>query len=56
MITIRDASGGNYTATSEGMTAGTKLQTELTFAFDGKDYTPVITPATSRHVRGGAGV
>lgn len=45
IITIRDARGGKYTATTEGMTAGTKIQTELTFAFDGKDYTPVINPA-----------
>ena len=44
-LTISDLGGGKWKSVTETvLSAGTTAHSELTFAFDGKDYTPVTTP------------
>ena len=43
--TVTDAGGGKYKSVTETSVAGQAFKVEITFAIDGKDYAPVITPA-----------
>jgi hypothetical protein len=42
---VSDAGGGKYKSVTETSVAGQAYKVEITFAIDGKDYAPVITPA-----------
>ena len=44
-LTVSDAGGGKYKSMTEMSVAGQPYKVEITFAIDGKDYSPVITPA-----------
>ncbi len=44
-ITVTDAGGGKYKSVTEASVAGQSYKVEITFAIDGKDYAPVVTPA-----------
>jgi hypothetical protein len=44
-VVISDAGGGQYKSLSDSAMAGVTVRSEVTFAVDGKDYTPVISPA-----------
>jgi hypothetical protein len=44
-LTVTDAGGGKYKSVTETSVAGQAYKVEITFAIDGKDYAPVITPA-----------
>jgi len=44
-VVVTDAGGGKYKAVSDTAMAGANIHGEITFAFDGADYTPVTTPA-----------
>jgi hypothetical protein len=44
-LTVTDAGGGKYKSVTETSVAGQAFKVEITFAIDGKDYAPVITPA-----------
>ena len=44
-LTVTDAGGGKYKSMTEMSVAGQAFKVEITFAIDGKDYTPVVTPA-----------
>ena len=44
-LTVSDAGGGKYKSVTEASVAGQPYKVEITFAIDGKDYAPVITPA-----------
>jgi hypothetical protein len=44
-LTVTDAGGGKYKSVTETSVAGQAYKVEVTFAIDGKDYAPVITPA-----------
>jgi hypothetical protein len=44
-LTVTDAGGGKYKSVTETSVAGQAYKVEITFALDGKDYAPVITPA-----------
>ena len=47
-LTISDAGGGKYKSVTEMSAAGQPYTVEITFAVDGKDYAPVVTPASTR--------
>ena len=44
-LTVSDAGGGKYKSVTEASVAGQAYKVEITFAIDGKDYAPVVTPA-----------
>jgi hypothetical protein len=44
-LTVTDAGGGKYKSMTEMSVAGQAYKVEITFGIDGKDYTPVVTPA-----------
>jgi hypothetical protein len=44
-LTVSDAGGGKYKSMTEMSVAGQPYKVEITFAIDGKDYAPVVTPA-----------
>jgi hypothetical protein len=44
-LTVSAAGGGKYKSMTEMSVAGQAYKVEITFAIDGKDYTPVVTPA-----------
>jgi hypothetical protein len=44
-LTVSDAGGGKYKSVTEASVAGQAYKVEITFAIDGKDYVPVVTPA-----------
>jgi hypothetical protein len=44
-LTVTDAGGGKYKSMTEVSVAGQPYKVEITFAIDGKDYSPVVTPA-----------
>jgi len=44
-LTVSDAGGGKYKSVTETSVAGQAYKVEITFAIDGKDYAPVVTPA-----------
>ncbi len=44
-LTVSDAGGGKYKSVTETSVAGQAYKVEITFAVDGKDYAPVVTPA-----------
>ena len=44
-LTVTDAGGGKYKSVTEAAVAGQSFKVEITFAIDGKDYVPVVTPA-----------
>jgi hypothetical protein len=44
-VVISKADGGKYKSVTETSVAGQAYKVEITFAIDGKDYAPVITPA-----------
>jgi hypothetical protein len=44
-LTVTDAGGGKYKSVTEAAVAGQSYKVEITFAIDGKDYVPVVTPA-----------
>jgi hypothetical protein len=44
-LTVTDAGGGKYKSVTETSVAGQAYKVEITFAVDGKDYVPVVTPA-----------
>src|SRR4051794_35364917 len=44
-LTVTDAGGGKYKSVTDTGVAGQSFKIEITFAIDGKDYAPVITPA-----------
>jgi hypothetical protein len=44
-LTVTDAGGGKYKSVTETSVAGQAYKVEITFAIDGKDYAPVVTPA-----------
>jgi hypothetical protein len=44
-LTVTDAGGGKYKSVTETTVAGQAYKVEITFAIDGKDYAPVVTPA-----------
>jgi hypothetical protein len=44
-LTVSDAGGGKYKSVTETTVAGQAYKVEITFAIDGKDYAPVVTPA-----------
>jgi hypothetical protein len=44
-LTVTDAGGGKYKSVTETSVAGQAYKVEITFAIDGKDYSPVVTPA-----------
>lgn len=44
-LTVTDAGGGKYKSVTETSVAGQAFKVEITFAVDGKDYAPVISPA-----------
>jgi hypothetical protein len=41
---VSDLGGGQYKSVSDNTMAGSKVHAEITFAVDGKEYAPVITP------------
>jgi hypothetical protein len=43
-LTVSDAGGGKYKSMTEMSVAGQTYKVEITFAIDGKDYSPVVTP------------
>jgi hypothetical protein len=43
-VTITDAGGGRYKSATKVVRTGVNVQTEVVFAFDGKDYTPTSNP------------
>ena len=44
-VVVTDAGAGKVKSVSDTAMAGQQIHSELTFAADGKDYTPVTTPA-----------
>jgi len=44
-VVVTDAGGGKLKSVSDTNMSGQNVHAELTFAADGKDYTPVTTPA-----------
>jgi len=44
-LNVSDAGGGKYKSVTEASVAGQAYKVEITFAIDGKDYVPVVTPA-----------
>jgi hypothetical protein len=44
-IVVSDAGGGKLKSVSDTSVAGQQIHGEITFAADGKEYTPVTTPA-----------
>lgn len=44
-VVVTKAGSGMYKSVSETTMAGVSAHSELTFATDGKDYAPVVTPA-----------
>jgi hypothetical protein len=44
-LIVTDAGGGKYKSVTEASVAGQAYKVEITFAIDGKDYVPVVTPA-----------
>lgn len=44
-VVISDAGSGQYRSVSDSSMAGVSVRSEITFSVDGKDYTPVVTPA-----------
>jgi len=44
-LTVTDAGGGKYKSVTDTSVAGQAYKVEITFAIDGKDYAPVVTPA-----------
>jgi len=44
-LTVSDAGGGKYKSVTEASVADQAYKVEITFAIDGKDYVPVVTPA-----------
>jgi len=45
MMVVTDAGGGKYSTVSDTKMSGITSHSEITFALDGKEYTPVTTPA-----------
>jgi hypothetical protein len=44
-VVVSEAGSGTYKSVSDSVIAGGAVHTEVTYAADGKDYTPVTTPA-----------
>jgi len=44
-LTVTDVGGGMYKSVTDTSVAGQAYKVEITFAIDGKDYAPVVTPA-----------
>lgn len=44
-MVVTDAGGGKYNTVSDTAMQGVIAHSEITFALDGKEYTPVTTPA-----------
>lgn len=44
-MVVSDAGGGKYSTVSDTSMSGIMAHSESTFALDGKEYTPVTTPA-----------
>jgi hypothetical protein len=44
-MVVTDAGAGKYKTVSDTAMAGVTAHSEITFAFDGKEYAPVTTPA-----------
>jgi hypothetical protein len=44
-LTVTDAGGGKYKSVTDMSVVGQAYKVEITFALDGKDYAPVVTPA-----------
>jgi hypothetical protein len=43
-VVVSDVGGGKYKSVSDSTMAGANVRSEITFAVDGKEYAPVMTP------------
>ena len=43
-MVVSDVGGGKFKSVSDSTMAGTNVRSEITFAVDGKEYAPVMTP------------